>query len=193
MTVRVFLIVLVTFLAMPAWGHSTDALSKGEIFVWTEPVAGFDFPRLLVSAVVDSPPDKVYEVVTNCDKFPDRLPQIKEATTLKRSATSHTCSVTVGLPFPLSNLTAVTVDQRQQGPDVWFRKWTLVKDVESSYEHLAGSFVLKPFNGDPNRTLVAYRVHAVPKTNVPDFLRKTAQKKSMPKMIERIREEANKL
>ena len=180
-------------LAAPAAAQSNDALDRGEIFVHLQDVAGFDYPRLVVKAVVNAPPQKVYEIVSNCDRFPQRMPRVKEAKTLKRSASSCTCSVTVNLPFPMSDLTAVTVDQRKSGPDVWYRKWRLASGVETSYKHNVGGFELRPFKGDPNRTYVHYSIHAIPKTMVPDFMRKSAQKKSLPGMIERIRKEVKKL
>ena len=185
---------LVFLLAAPAWAQDTSALDKGEIFVKTKDVAGFDTPKLIVTAVVEAPPAKVYEVVTNCDRFVDRLPRVESSKTLSRNGNSHKCKVRLAMPFPMSDLIAVTVDKRKQGPDEWYRKWVLDPATESeSYRHLDGSFVLKPFSGDPNRTLVLYTVHAIPKSAVPDFIRKTAQKKSMPNMIKRIRKEVAKL
>lgn len=186
-------LLLLTAVSAPAWAQSTTALDKGEIFVSTEDVKGYDFPRMVVTAVVDAPPEKVFEIVGNCDRFTERLPRVKESKILKKTPTSYTCQVTIGMPFPMSDLTAVTIDQRKLGPDVWYRKWHLVEGVETSYTHNVGGFILRPFAGDPNRTLIRYEVHAIPKSSVPDFIRKSAQKKSLPGMIERIRKEVSKL
>jgi len=143
-----------------------------------------------VTAVVNAPPSKVYEIMTNCDKFPDRLPHVLDAETVARGKHGNRCKVTIDLPFPLSNLTAVTQDRRKRGPHEWYRKWKLVK---GDYSVNDGSVVLKEFRGDPNRTLFEYRVHAVPKTIVPDFLRERAQKRSLPNMVKRIRKEVRKI
>ncbi len=201
MRFKTLLLLLVSSVAWAPWFARAQApaeltpqsLSQGEIFVWTEPVEGFDFPRLIVTAVIEGASEDVYEITTNCDRFTERLPRMKSAKTLKRTPTSHICKVTVGLPFPLSDLTAVTIDRRKLGPDEWYRKWKLLPNVETSYKRLVGAFILKPFEGEPKRTLLRYELHAIPKSGVPGFLRKAAQKKSMPRMIARIRAEVGKL
>lgn len=186
-------VILLCIATTTASAQSVRALETGEIFVSTVDVAGFDFPKLVMKAVIDAPPEKVFEIVGNCDRLSERMPRVKASQTISKSALSHTCKVTIGVPFPMSDLTAVTVDRRTLGPYEWSRRWTLASNQETSYHRNVGAFVLKPFNGDPNRTLVHYEIHAIPKSAVPDFLRKTAQKKSMPGMIERIREEVAKL
>lgn len=192
---RILLTTLLCLLAGPshATAQSVEELSKGEIFVSTQKVKGYDFPKLKMKAVINAPPAKVYKLISDCDRFKDRMPRVEESKTLKRSPGSHTCEVTVGVPFPMSDLTAITVDRRVAGPVEWSRRWTLAKGVETSYTRNVGAFVLTTFNGDPNRTLVNYEIHAIPKSAVPDFLRKTAQKRSLPGMIKRMREEVAKL
>lgn len=193
MKFRAAVLLLLFMCAAPVHAQSTSALEKGEVLVKTEEVRGSDVPRMVVTAIVEAPPAKVYEIVTNCDKFPERLPRIKDAKTLEKHRDGHTCKVTVNLPFPLSDLTAVTRDRRKAGPDEWFRKWKLVEDAETDYKLNEGGFVLKPYHDDPTRTLLIYSVHAEPKTIVPDFVREKAQKKSFPGMVERIRDEVKKL
>jgi hypothetical protein len=191
---KVVVSIVAVFLVAPlAHAQSQSALESGKVFVKTEEVQGSDIPRMVVTAIVDAPPQKIFDLVTDCDKFPGRLPRIKEARTLKKHSDGHTCEVTLGLPFPLSDLTAVTRDRRKEGPDEWYRKWKLVKNVETDYKINNGGFFLKPYQDDPNRTLFVYKVHAEPKTIVPDFLRERAQKKSLPGMVERIRKEVKKL
>lgn len=187
-------ILVLLLITSTAHAQSTDALDSGEIFVKLQDIEGSSVPKMIVTGVVNAPPAKVFEIMTDCDKFPARLPRVDEAKTLKKSKTSHECEVTIGLPFPLSNLTAVTVDKRKFGPDVWSRTWTLKKGVEQdSYHQNDGGVILKPFNGDANRTLFHYYVHAVPKSAVPGFLRTPAQKKSLPGLVERVRDEVKKL
>ena len=192
---RYWLIALFSSLLLTptAFAQSSAELDKGEIFVSTQSVKGYDFPRLVVRAVVDAPPQKVFEIVGNCDRFKDRLPRVKKSRILKKSAASYTCTVTIGVPFPMSDLIAVTVDRRRLGPEVWERKWTLASGAETSYTRNVGGFTLSPFKGNPNRTLVHYEIHAIPKSAVPDFVRKSAQKRSLPGMIKRIRKEVAKL
>lgn len=176
-----------------AFAQSVEKLDEMEIFVETRDVPGHKVPKMLVTGVVNAPPAKVYEIVGNCDRFAGRMPHVKEARTISKSPNSHICEVTVNMPFPLSDLTSTTVDTRETGPVTWARRWKLKDGENESYELNSGHFVLTAFNGDPNRTLVKYEIHAVPKSNVPGFLRNTAQKKSLPGLIKRIRDEVKKL
>ena len=190
MTRRILLALAITVASSLAYAQSDDALAGGEVFVTSEPVAGSEVPRFIVTAVVDAPPAKVFEVVANCARLTERMPRVASAEYVSRTKTGARCKVTLDMPFPLSNLTAITQDRRKESPDIWYRKWTL---VEGDYHVNDGSFVLVPFQGDANRTLVTYSIHAIPKTAVPDFLRERAQRSSLPDMIERIRKEVLKL
>ena len=64
---------LVFLLAAPAWAQDTSALDKGEIFVKTKDVAGFDTPKLIVTAVVEAPPAKVYDDLFQEDQKPEPI------------------------------------------------------------------------------------------------------------------------
>lgn len=176
-----------------AFGQTDEALEAGEVFVKTRPVKGSEIPEFVVTGVVDAPPEKVFEVVGNCDRFAERMPRVAGGKILGwNGKTSAICQVTIDLPFPLSNLTSVTVDKRKLGPDEWSRRWSL-RDTEADYHVNNGSYSLRPWKGNKNRTLLVYTIHAVPKTVIPDFLRERAQFKSLPKLVVRIREEVAKL
>ncbi len=190
-----FLFLAVTGLiatAMPAGAaaQSNDALGKGEIGVEAIDVKNSKMPKIVVKGVVDAPPAKVWEIVSDCTKYKQRMTRIKSAKLVKKTGDTYVCDVTVELPFPLSNLRATTNAKHVNGPPTWSRSWTL---IEGDYEQNDGSWVLQEFAGDPNRTFVVYTVHAVPNTAVPDWLRKRAQESSMPDVIKRLRTEVKKL
>ena len=167
-----------------------DGLARGEISVSTQAVEGSDVREIVVRAVIDAPPEKVWEVVTDCDRFEQRMPNIESATEIKREGNRSWCDVEVDLPFPLSNLRAVSVATHSEQTGVWKRSWTLVR---GDYEFNDGSWVLTPFENDWNRTLAVYRVHVKPNIAVPGWVRERAQKTSMPDLIRRVGEEAGKL
>jgi carbon monoxide dehydrogenase subunit G len=166
------------------------SLSKGKIYISTHKVSGSDVPLLKMIGVVDAPPEKVWEIVSNCDKFASRLPNIEQARIVKKKGKNVRCKVEVDLPFPLSNLTAVTDGVHEISAKKWSRKWTL---VSGDYARNDGSWVLTPFDDDDKRTLVVYSVHADPDTYVPDWAREKAQKSSFPDLLKRIRKEVKNL
>ncbi len=186
----IFVALFVLAAASHAVAQDRDSLSKGEIHVSTEDVKGSDVPSMKMTAVIDAPPKKVWELVSNCDKYESRMPNINEARELKREGNKVFCEVEVDLPFPLSNLTAVTEAVHKTSSKRWSRTWTLIR---GDYSVNNGSWVLSPFDTEGKRTLIVYTVHADPDTFVPDWAREKAQKSSFPDLIERLRDEVKKL
>ena len=179
--------VLTTTLAITIAGaRDEDALAAGQILTTTTKVSGSSIPRVTIRGVVDAPPARIWAIVGDCDTYVARLPRIRASRVVERTDHGMICELTVALPFPLSDLTAKTRAVHVEGPPRWDRRWTLVK---GDYEINDGSWVLEVFQGDPNRTLVTYSVHAVPHSAVPPWARRRAQESSMPGLIERLREE----
>lgn len=181
-------------LLLPATGlaQSKAALSKGEIFVYSQEVKGSETPQVVVKAVVDAPPQKVWRIIEDCAKYKDRMPRIAESKLVKKvSKNVFICQTTVDLPFPLSNLTATTRSVHKIKKDKRYRRsWSLIK---GDYKVNSGSWTLTPFDKAGTRTMVVYRAQAEPTTSVPDWVREKAQKSSLPDMMERVREEVRKL
>ncbi|MFU8803497.1 MAG: type II toxin-antitoxin system RatA family toxin [Bradymonadaceae bacterium] len=184
-------IVLLTVLLLPPplYAQDKEALDRGEISVRTVDVAGSELPKVVVQGVIDASPAKVWELVSNCDNYVRRMPRIKAARIVERKGSTVICEVTVGLPFPISDLRATTRATHVVGPPTWSRTWTL---IEGDYEKNDGSWVLTPFGDDGDRTLATYSVHAIPNTSVPAWARRRAQQSSMPEIIERLRKEVKK-
>lgn len=160
-------------------------LDRGEIRVETSEVAGSSVPRITVTGVIDASPAEVWAIVSDCNRYVGRMPRIEAAREVSRSGSTVICEVTVGLPFPMSDLTARTTATHTVGPPQWKREWTM---IEGDYKTNDGSWILTPFQGDGNRTLAVYSVHAEPKSRVPNSIRRRAQENSMPGIIERLRE-----
>jgi len=88
------------------------------------------------------------------------------------------------MPFPYSDMTATTRVVHRVAGGRWSRRWTL---IHGDYTVNSGSWLLRPFRGDANRTLVVYRAHAAPRAWVPGWIRERAQKKTLPEMILKLR------
>ena len=177
-------VLILLFFSATAFASEEARLADGEILVTAQNVAGSDVPKAIVKGVINAPPQRVWDIVSNCDRYEGRLPRIRAAREIERSGNTVVCEVTVALPFPISDLTARTRATHTEGPREWRREWTL---IEGDYQRNDGSWVLTPFQGDPNRTLAVYTVHAEPNSRVPQRLRNRAQESSLPDVIETLR------
>ena len=167
--------------------EATSHLEKGEILLDIEAVEGSDTPRVNARAMVKAPPEKLWKIIDDCSRYKDTMVRIGESQELSREGDTVTCRTTVDMPFPLSNLTATTRAVHTVEPGkLYKREWNL---VEGDYKVNTGSWTLTPFEGDPNRTLVEYVLHADPTTSIPDAIKEAAQKKSIPDLIEKLRKD----
>jgi hypothetical protein len=109
---------------------------------------------------------------------------------VKKVGNVHTCKVTISMPFPFSNLTAVTEAVHEENEKGMSRRW---KMVSGDYKFNEGSWEVRPLDKAGTQSLVVYTVHAEPNTAIPDWIRESAQKKALPEMMARVRTEAAKL
>jgi ribosome-associated toxin RatA of RatAB toxin-antitoxin module len=164
--------------------------ARGEVEVNAFPVTGSDAPRIVVRAVMDLPPKKIWQIVSDCARYKDHMPRVAASELVKKAGNVHTCKVTIAMPFPLSNLTATTEAVHAESDQSMSRRWKL---VSGDYKVNEGSWEVKALNAEGTSSLVTYTVHAEPTTAIPAFIRESAQKKALPDMIERVRAEAAKL
>lgn len=164
--------------------------ARGEVEVKATPVAGSDAPRIVVRTVMDLPPKKIWQIVSDCARYKDRMPRVAASELVKKVGNVHTCKVTIAMPFPLSNLTATTEAIHEESDQGMKRRW---KMVSGDYKVNEGSWEVKALNKEGTSSLVTYTVHAEPNTSIPAFIRESAQKKALPDMMERVRAEAAKL
>lgn len=181
----------VAALAVPHTAHSQSRskLAQGHIHARFVEVEGYDTPKAIVKAVINAPPKKVWSVVGDCHNYKKTFNRVSNSKLIKKQGNKHICLVEVDMPFPLSDLTAITSAIHKEGPEVYSRKWHLLR---GDYTINSGSWTLKPFDEAGTRTLVHYTLHAEPNTAVPDWVRLKAQESTFPKMIERLREEVAK-
>lgn len=170
-------------------GSAAIAVTADAVQVRTAAVKGSDMPRITAKAVLSQPPEKVWGVISDCSKYKGRMPRIAAAKLLKKEGNTFTCEVTVEVPFPLSNLTAVTEATHQEGPDGYSRRWKLVR---GDYKRNEGSWEIKPLEGG-KKSEVTYTLHVEPNTALPSSILEAAQKKAIPDMFVRLEQEAAKL
>jgi len=180
---------LLALLVVPAQAGAPALPAEGQTELRTEEVKDSDVPRLVVRAVLPVPARKLWQIVSDCATYKDHLPRVAASKLVQREGDVHTCEVTIAMPFPLSNLTAVTKAIHTESERGMSRRWTLER---GDYTLNQGSWEITPL-GDGAKSLVVYTVHAKPKTKVPGWMRESAQKKALPELFERVRSEAEKL
>ena len=180
-------------LAIGAIGVSAPGAALGDdapkVDIKTFAVPGSDTPKIVMKSTLDVPPKKVWAIISDCSKYKGRLPRIAAAKLLSRSGNKFTCEVTIDMPFPLSNLTAVTEATHEESATAMVRRWKLVR---GDYKVNEGSWEVRPAEGGA-KSLVTYTVHAEPNTAIPSVIREAAQKKTLPDLMARVRSEAKKL
>jgi ribosome-associated toxin RatA of RatAB toxin-antitoxin module len=172
----------------PAPADDARSLEDGHVEITTTDVPGSDVPKVVVRAIVRSPAASVWAVVSDCAHYKERLPHTAASRLVSVSGKTVRCEVTIAIPFPFPNLTAVTEATHEVAPDHMTRTWHL---VSGDYVVNDGSWDVRSIDGGA-ASLVTYTVHAQPKGGVPGFLRSMAQKKALPELMERLRTEAAK-
>jgi len=185
---RSLLLLATVSVSAAAHGDTRTDLDRGEVLVHVNKVGGYD--EVVLRAVLNAPPARVWRLVSNCGNFARTMPRIKASREISRrrdgNGVEHVvCRTTVDMPFPYSDPTSVTEAIHTVKNDRWSRRWWLLR---GDYKENKGSWVLTPFKRDPQRTFLTYRVIGVPKAWVPDWIRRSAQKRTLPRMIQRFRE-----
>jgi ribosome-associated toxin RatA of RatAB toxin-antitoxin module len=165
------------------------AIDPSAVEVKTSAVKGSDMPRITAKAVLSQPPEKVWAVISDCSKYKGRMPRVAAAKLVKKDGNKHTCEVTVEVPFPFSNLTAVTEAVHEESAGGMTRRWKLVK---GDYKRNEGSWEIKPLEGG-KKSEVTYSLHVEPNTALPASILEAAQKKAIPDLFVRLEKEAGKL
>ena len=165
------------------------AVDPGAVDVRATPVARSDMPKITAKAVLSGPPEKVWAVISDCSKYKGRMPRIAAAKLLKKEGNKHTCEVTIEVPFPFSNLTAVTEAVHEESAEGMSRRWKLVR---GDYKKNEGFWEIKPLDGG-KKSQVTYSLHVEPNTSLPSSILEAAQKKAIPDLFVRLEKEAAKM
>lgn len=182
------LLLIAIAVLLPATASAQDALlAKGKVIITTTEIKGQDIPKVEAKGVINAPMAKVWALIEKCEDYEKTMMNLKLATELSRKGNKIRCKTILDLPWPLDDLTAVTDATHVIKPgEMYSRTWKL---VSGDFDFNNGSWTLKPFKGDPNKTLAIYRVHVKPHTSVPDALKAKAQKSSLPDLFNHIRKQ----
>lgn len=165
---------------------------RGEVVVESRPEPGYSNPRLVVHAVVDAPPDRVWALIDDSSRYTGYMPRVKQSRELSRTPSDDgdvvETQMTIDMPFPLKDLTAVTRAKHVVvDGELYSRRWDLVR---GDYQRNTGSWTFVPVPDDPSRTLVRYEIHVVTHSKLPKKVVGLAQERAIPKLIQALRDNA---
>lgn len=165
------------------------ALERGEVVVRDDPVSGAKAPALTAWAVFDVPPERVWPLIDRTDRYAETMQRVVRAEELSRRDEGDEqvirAKVTIEMPFPLPNLTAVTeARHRTEEGKCYERRWRL---LEGDYRRNEGNWLLVAHGDDGSRTLVRYRLVVEPKVRVPAKLQRAGQKRAIPQLMLKLR------
>ncbi len=160
-------------------------LTRGELIIETKDVAGSAVPAIHVKAILDAPPERVWELIDRVGDFQHNMAGVKRSAELSREGDRVRARLTVGMPFPLRDLTSVTDAIHTVIPgERYQREWHL---VEGDYRVNGGRWTLYPHVQDRTRTLAIYILHAEPLIPVPLAIQRLVAAKAVPRLFAHLR------
>lgn len=164
----------------------TERLARGEVVLHFSQTPGSDFPVATARVLVDAAPDRVWRIVSDCERTGEVMPDVLTSAVVPEGEQASRCTVVVDMPFPLSDLRSVTRAVLEVQPG---RRW------QRSWQLLAGDFTVNEgyWRVEPTadgRTLATYHIDVRPTVPLPGWLVSFIQRAKLPEMMERLRRAA---
>ena len=134
--------------------------------------------------VIDAPPEKVFKVVADVERYKEFMERMAETKIVSRDGDRYRFYYRINMPWPLSDHYATTdnVHEIDQAKQTFTRRWTL---VSGTFHRNEGAWGVRPWG--KGRSLLTYSVVLRPRVAAPDAVLDHVTKVSLPKGIERIR------
>ena len=133
------------------------------------------------SIVVNAPPEKVYDIVTHYDRYPEWLTEVKKIHTSERKSGEVKVHYEVDFKIKTIRYTILAREERPKRMSWSFVEGEVMKDNK-------GSWVLEP-EGE-GRTRVTYSVEVTVGPLVPKSILNALVDQSLPKMLDALKRRA---
>ncbi|KFA88537.1 type II toxin-antitoxin system RatA family toxin [Archangium violaceum] len=130
------------------------------------------------SIVVNAPPEKVYDIVTNYDRYPEWLDEVKKIRTSDRKGDEVKVHYEVDFKIKTIRYTILAREEKPKRMSWSFVEGEVMKDNK-------GSWVLEP-EGE-GRTKVTYSVDVAVGPLVPKAILNALVDQSLPKMLDALK------
>lgn len=161
----------------------------GEVRVLSKAVPGSSVPQLYVSAVMDSPPERVWKIISDCNGYKNSMPRTIASKEIAKGGGRSVCETEIHMPFPFANLHSQAEFVDTVAPGRWVRTF---RQLRGDYVKSEGSWTITPCGPDGSQSLVGYELHAILKVVLPDSMVRRGQVAAMHEMFGKIRQLARK-
>ena len=157
---------------------------------WLTEVEGSPVKEGVAVGLVEAPPERVFEVVTDNARFADFMPYVKVSVVETLADGSLVNLQQLDLPWPIKDREYKITLFNKAGDTVaapmWQSSWTHVKGF-GNIEESRGAW--RAFTcGDAS--LVEYQVYTDPGGSIPTYFKNTATRRSLRRLIEAVRDRA---
>ena len=168
-----------------------DVLS-GKNLVQLMPLGTERLTEVVAVALIDSAPERLFEVLTDVDKFAEFMPYVKISRAERQIDGTIINHQELGLPFPITDRqydVRITNGIRGDGAQrVWESAWTYVPG-SGNIDETHGAWVLTEHR--PGKTLLLYHVLTDPGGLIPRWAYNLAITQSVPDLLASIARRAS--
>jgi ribosome-associated toxin RatA of RatAB toxin-antitoxin module len=161
-----------------------DRLARGETVLEFQKVDGYPQSAVLLSVMLEAPPEQVFALVDGCNGYAGLMPRTLSSVEVSRVGDSSVCRWVVDVPFPMKNLSTEVAATSRHTPGLWTREF---KQTRGDFRRNEGLWTLTPFRGDPRRTRLEYRLFVAVDAIFPDAFVKLGQRGGMTDMVQSLR------
>ena len=137
------------------------------------------------SVTVNVPPEKLFDVIADYEKYPEFLPEVKKVKVDAGQGSIKEVTYTVDIKAKVINYTLKHTAERPTK-----LSWTMIKGEMMKGND--GTWVLKP-GAQPNTTDATYTIDLKLSSLVPGFIEKALAEQSLPSLLTNFKNRAEKL
>jgi ribosome-associated toxin RatA of RatAB toxin-antitoxin module len=137
------------------------------------------------SVTVNVPPEKLFEVITDYEKYPEFLPEVKKVHVNAGQGAIKEVTYTVDIKAKVINYTLKHTAERPTKV-----AWTMIKGEMMKGND--GTWTLKP-GAQPGTTEATYNIDLKLSALVPGFIEKALAEQSLPSLLANFKARAEKL
>jgi ribosome-associated toxin RatA of RatAB toxin-antitoxin module len=190
-TILANLITAALLLALPAEARPSlspermERLKKGEVLVFSDQIPESSIQAGKAIAMIPDLPEAVVYVILRVDKYKHFLPRVKDSRITKYQKNHTYAVVETELPWPFKDCWAYVQFTRVDKAGRTFElRWKMLNGTMKEY---SGSALIEPWNEDATKSVVTYKIKAIPLVSAPDATISKGLRKVASIFLHRIR------
>ena len=142
-----------------------------------------------IMAIVEAPADEVWAIVSDFANQDRWVPDMYDAAVVSTSGSTEVVSAKTNLPWPLADreytLNVTDGQQTVGGVDSYVSSWTY---GGGNMNENRGYWLVQPWDGAADRTLVVYEFEADTGIRAPDGIERNATRRMLPGILQGLRD-----